>query len=60
MEKKGNGAWWALGIVAAIALVVTVLYFSERRVRRLCRVLEGRLRTKPTAIKIDLQEDDDL
>ena len=54
MEKKGNGAWWALGIVAAIALTVTILYFSERRVRRLCHALEGRLRTKPIRMEVEL------
>ena len=54
MEKKGKGIWWALGIVAALAVAVTVLYFTERRVRRLCCILEERLRTKPIQMKVDL------
>ncbi len=54
MEKKGKNALWIVGVLAALALVITVLYFSERRVRRLCRLVEDRLRTKPIQMKVDL------
>ena len=54
MDKKGKGIWWALGVLAALAVAVTVLYYTERRVRRLCHLIEERLRAKPIQMKVDL------